>query len=109
MALIGSRCVREGSEILTPTIDIANRVGPAGIMFGSREEIEARMREWDAEWTQLRVTLLTYANAHPSEDVRKVANELIGAIGTSFSATWYLFLTLNTAAQGEGMETFHNA
>ena len=57
--------VREGSEILTPTIDMANKVGLRGIMWGSREEVEARMREWDTEWTHLRATLLTYANAHP--------------------------------------------
>jgi hypothetical protein len=101
--------VREGSEILTPVIDIAKKVGPGGIMWGSREEIEARLREWDEEWTQLRSRLLTYANAHPSDDVRTLANELVEAIRTSFSASYYLFLTLNTAARGEGMETFHNA
>ena len=101
--------VREGSEILTPVIDMAKKVGPGGIMWGSREDIEARMREWDEEWTELRGRLLTYANAHPSDDVRTLANELVEAIRTSFGATYYLFLTLNTAAQGEGMETFHSA
>jgi hypothetical protein len=101
--------VREGSEILTPVIDMANKVGPAGIMFGSSEEISTRLREWDEEWTQLRGRLLTYANAHPSDEVRKLANELVEAIRVSFSATYYLFITLNTASRGEGMETFHNA
>jgi hypothetical protein len=101
--------VREGSEILTPVIDTANKVGPGGIMLGSREEIEARLREWDEEWTQLRGRLLTYANAHPSDDVRTLANELVEMIRTSSSATYYLFLTLYTAARGEGMESFHNA
>ncbi len=61
------------------------------------------------DWTQLRSRLLTYANAHPSDDVKTLANELVEAIRTSFSASYYLFLTLNTAARGEGMETFHNA
>jgi hypothetical protein len=75
-------------------------------MWGSREEIEARLRELDEEWTQRRGRLLTYTNAHPSDDVRQLANELVEAISTSFSATYYLFLTLNTT---EGMETFHNA
>jgi hypothetical protein len=101
--------VREGSENLTPVIDTANKVGPGGIMLGSREEIEARLREWDEEWTQLRGRLLTYANAHPSDDVRTLANELVEMIRTSSSATYYLFLTLYTAARGEGMESFHNA
>jgi hypothetical protein len=101
--------VREGWEILTPVIDMANKVGPGGIILGSREEITARLREWDEEWTQLRGRLLTYANAHPSDEVRKLANELVEAIRVSFRATYYLFLTLNTTARVEGMEPFHNA
>jgi hypothetical protein len=67
--------VREGSEILTPVIDMAQKVGPGGIMLGSRDDIEARLRKWDEGWTQLRGRLLTYANAHPSDDVRTLANE----------------------------------
>jgi len=101
--------VQEGSETLTPVIDMANKVGPGGIMLGSREEITARLREWDEEWTQLRGRLLTYSNAHPSDEVRKLANELVEAIRVSFSATYYLFLTLGATSRSEGMEPFHNA
>jgi hypothetical protein len=101
--------VREGSELVTPVIDLTKQVGPAAIMFGTNEEITARMRGLDEEWTEQRRNLLTYANAHPSEDVRKLAAELSGAVGTSFSATWYLFVTRDTAVGEEGMENFHNA
>jgi hypothetical protein len=85
---------------------MAQKVGPGGIMWGNREDIEARLREWDEEWTELRGRLLTYANAHPSDDVRTLANELVEAIRTSFSAPYYLFLTLNTAVRDDGMENF---
>ena len=102
--------VREGSEILTPVIELAKQVGPTGIMWGSDEEMRQRLRVWNEQFfEQRRATLLTYANGHPSDDVREPANELVDAIGRSFSATSYLFFTRNTAAQGEGMETFHDA
>jgi hypothetical protein len=101
--------MREGSEAVTPVIDMAKQVGPTAIMLGTNEEVTTRMRGLDEEWTAQRRNLLTYANAHPSEDVRKLAAELSGAVGTSFSATWYLFVTRDTAVGDEGMSNFHNA
>jgi hypothetical protein len=102
--------MREGSEILTPAIEFAKQVGPTGIMWGSDEEVRQRLREWNEQFfVQRRAMLLTYANGHSSDDVRELANELVDAIGRSFTATSYLFFTRNTAAQGEGMETFHDA
>jgi len=102
--------MREGSEILTPAIELAKQVGPTGIMWGSDEEVRQRLREWNEQFfEQRRAALLTYANGHPPDDVREHANELVDAIGRSFSATSYLFFTRNTAAKGEGMETFHDA
>ena len=100
--------VREGSEIVTLVIDFAKRVGPAGIMPGSHEEIYARLRGWDEEWVDLRARLLTYTNGHPGE-LRKAASTIVEAMGTSLSATWYLFLSLNTAPQEDGMQNFRNA
>ena len=83
--------VREGSEILTPVIELAKQVGPTGIMWGSDEEMRQRLRVWNEQFfEQRRATLLTYANGHPSDDVREPANELVDAIGRSFSATSYL-------------------
>jgi hypothetical protein len=53
----------------------------------------------------MRTVLLTYANAHPSDDVRELTGEVVEAIGTSLSATRYLFLSLNTAGMGDGWTT----
>jgi hypothetical protein len=39
----------------------------------------------------------------------KLANELDEAMRTSFGATFYMFLTLNTGVRDEGMETSHSA
>jgi hypothetical protein len=47
--------------------------------------------------------------AHPSDDVKEIANELVAAVGTSFGATTYLFLSLGTAGSGEGMQVFEQA
>jgi hypothetical protein len=38
-----------------------------------------------------------------------LTGEVVEAIGTSLSATRYLFLSLNTAGMGDGMDNFHNA
>jgi hypothetical protein len=101
--------MREGSEVLTPAIELAKQVGPTGIMWGTDEEVQERMRGWAEESVEHRAKLLAYANGHPADDVRELANEFVGAIGTSFSATYYLFVTRNTAQGGDGMKSFENA
>jgi hypothetical protein len=101
--------MRAGSEALTPMMELARMVGPAGIMWGDRNEIDQRFFGWADDWERMRTVLLTYANAHPSDDVRELTGEVVAAIGTSLSATRYLFLSLNTAGMGDGMDNFHNA
>jgi hypothetical protein len=100
--------MREGSDVVTPTIELAKQVGPTGIMWGTDEEVQQRLREWDEEWVHRRAVLLAYTNGHPSDDVKELANELVDAIRTSL-ATYYLFTTRNTAQSGEGMESFEKA
>ena len=100
--------MRAGSEAVTPMIELARMVGPTGIMWGSREEVDTRFFGWTDEWERLRRELLTYTNAHPSEKVKEQGQGVAEAVGTSLSATRYLFLTQTTHGD-DVMESFHNA
>lgn len=69
--------MRDGSAALTPMIELARMVGPTGIMWGDAKQIEQRFAGWADDWERLRQSLLTYANAHPSETVREQAEETV--------------------------------
>jgi hypothetical protein len=98
--------IREGSEVVTPLIELAKTIGPTGIMWGEQAEIQQRFVGWAEEWDRLRPALLTYANAHPSEEIKTEANELVPVFGASFGSTRYLWLQLSTS---ETMEDFNVA
>ncbi len=101
--------MREGSEAITPMIELARMVGPTGIMWGERAEIEERFVGWADEWEQKRAALLTYANGHPSDEAKELAREVVAEMSTSLGATRYLFLSVHTRGMSEGMDTFHNS
>src|SRR5438045_1684429 len=85
--------VREGAEIVTPVIDIASTVSPTATMLGTHDEVVERMTELETSWRELRKALLTYANLHPSDEVRRLAHDTANALSTSFNATAYQYNT----------------
>lgn len=88
--------VREGSKALTPVIAFVKKAGPVGASFGEHKEISARLQEWNEEWNALRTPLLTYANQHPSEEIRELVGELDEAVGKQLGAVHWLFLRMLT-------------
>jgi hypothetical protein len=59
---------------------------------GDEAQVQQRFVGWAEEWDRLRPALLTYANAHPSEEVKTEANELVPVFGASFGSARYLSL-----------------
>jgi hypothetical protein len=98
---------REGAAVITPVSELVNGLGPESIMFGSNEQISGYLdevrRRW---WEERRPALLQYGNHHPSERVRRFANELVDAVGNTLASTIYLWRTLNTATN---MDAFNEA
>ena len=98
---------REGAAVVTPVTELLTGLGPEAILWGSNEEISEHLREWHTRWwQQRRPALLEYANHHPSERVRRLANELVIAFGSAFASTQYLFESRGTS---ETMEPYHDA
>jgi hypothetical protein len=50
--------VREGSEVVTPAIEFTKNLGPASILFGTDEFIDAQLRKTLERWDELRPPLL---------------------------------------------------
>jgi hypothetical protein len=73
---------------------------------GDEAQVQERFVGWAEEWDRLRPALLTYANAHPSEEIKNEANELVPVFGASFGSTRYLSLRLSSS---ETMEDFNVA
>jgi len=88
--------VREGSAVVTPVIEFAREVSPAAASIGEQEQIQTRVRGWYERWDQLRPTLYTYANQHPSERVRSLAHEFGDAMATVLGATQYFTFRFNS-------------
>jgi hypothetical protein len=74
-------------------------------MWGSVEQVNERFLGWFQQWESIRADLLIYTNGHPSEKIKNLADEVVGAVGQSFSATRYLSLQLPTST----MDDYHNA
>ena len=58
------------------------------------------MRGFADDWALQRTALLTYANRHPSESVRKLGNEAAEALENAFRSASYLFLSHRTGEVG---------
>jgi hypothetical protein len=89
--------VREGADVVTPVIDRARQAGPEATVWGTDEEVIARLGAAQEAWEGERTSLLTYANHHPSEEIRQLAQETAQAIQRAFSATSYMVYTRKTA------------
>jgi hypothetical protein len=87
------RLISEGARVVTPVIESAERVGPMAIAWGTPDDITSQMRGLAVEWIPQRRALLTYANLHPSDDVRKLGHEAVEAVEKAFASANYLFLT----------------
>jgi hypothetical protein len=60
-------------------------------MLGSDEENRVHLQDRHATWhNELRGPLRTYANLHPSDEVRQHGREVESAVGADLSATIYL-------------------
>ena len=71
--------VREGSAILTPVSEFIGKMHPANFVW-SEEAVAQQYRMVGAEWLVIRPRLLRYANQHPSDEVKRLGNELAGAV-----------------------------
>jgi hypothetical protein len=60
------------------------------VSWGTRGEIERVMRHHATEWVARRTALRTYANLHPSPEIRNLGLEVAEAIERAFSAASYL-------------------
>jgi hypothetical protein len=82
---------------VTRVQQFAESLGPASIMLGSDDENRVYLQDQHATWhNELRGPLRTYANLHPSEEVRKYGREVESAVSTDLSATIYLLSMRNS-------------
>jgi hypothetical protein len=89
--------IREGAEIVTRVQQFAESLGPTSIMLGSDDENRVYLQDRHATWhNELRGPLRTYANLHPSDEVRQHGRELESAVGADLSATIYLLSMRNS-------------
>jgi hypothetical protein len=76
---------------VTRVQQFAESLGPTSIMLGSDDENRVYLQDRHATWhNELRGPLRTYANLHPSDEVRQHGRELESAVGADLSATIYL-------------------
>jgi hypothetical protein len=98
---------REGSEVITPVLELVNQLGPEGILFGTDEELRVYLRECAARWwKELRPPLMVYLNHHPSERVRELGEGFATAVQNTIGSTRYLLESRKTA---ESMDEFDAA
>lgn len=99
------RRLREsGSAAITPVKEFLARVGPLSITWGTDEECDAYLREMQAKWwDEVRPPLQVYANAHPSEAIRELTNDVVEGVQKDIGSTRYLLASRKTA---ETMESF---
>ena len=95
-ALDRQALVREGSEVLTPVIQLAKSLGPNAITWGADEENQAYLQERKDSWLGLRESLLTYANQHPSDAVRALAHDVNEAVWEDLRNTAWLLRARRT-------------
>jgi hypothetical protein len=79
--------IREGSAAVTPIIELAQHVGPVGVMWGDDQQINQRFTDWAVRWDELRAGLLTYANYHPSEKVKSQAHAFAASLSAIKAST----------------------
>jgi hypothetical protein len=74
--------VREGSAIITPVSEFIGKAHPAYFVWSEQVLASSSPPFHDIadEWRELRPRLLDYANQHPSDEVRRLGNELAEAI-----------------------------
>jgi hypothetical protein len=89
--------IREGAGIVTRVQQFAEGLGPGSIIIGTDEEHRAYLQDRHAtRHKELRGPLRTFANLHPSDDVREQGRELESAVGADLSATIYLLSMRNS-------------
>jgi hypothetical protein len=91
--------VREGAEVVTPVKEVVLRsLGPVSIMWGSDEQNAEALTAASDALESLLSKLLTYANQHPSDHVRKLAHEAVDAVWGDWRATAALLQDRKTTA-----------
>jgi hypothetical protein len=79
--------VRDGSAGVTPVIQFTKALGPVSVTWASAEENTAKLQERYEAWPELRDTLATYVNQHPSDNVQRLGQEDEIAVGERRSST----------------------
>jgi hypothetical protein len=89
---------------VTPVVELQG-LGPDAIACGSEDQINQHLREVHRRWwDERRPALMVYANQHPSDRVRELANELATAFQRALMSTRYFLYSRKTA---ETMDDYH--
>jgi hypothetical protein len=78
-------------DVVSRVQQFAESLGPTSIMFGSDDAHRAYLQDrHSTSHKELRGPLRTYANLHPSDEIRRLGREVESAVGSDLSATIYL-------------------
>lgn len=89
--------VGEGSEVVTPVIQLVKAIGPLSITWGTDEENSRRLTKRLAQWKRLSGPLMAYANRHPSDRVKALGAEVENVVMADLTSTALLLKTRKTA------------